>query len=196
MDTAHGSGGPEVGADPESIHLTNHYVRRLLAEATYIYCKLYNPGGSVILTSTGLIDADRTYEYSSQIGNPFHLDLIDLQVEMQSISKKERDALYAWAEGLTPIEAARYLHATGPVALRKRRERGIKALTEALNEGEDTQRVGEDSVVPSGEEVPQGVEKPRHTQREASPTGLRTRVARIEGAKSERQASYEGKFTS
>lgn len=125
------------GEDPEIIHYTNHYVRRLLAEAVYVYAKLENPGGSVILTSTGLIDADRTYEYTSQIGNPFHLDLIDLKQKMKELSKKERDALLAWAEGLTPLQAARYLHATGPVALRKRRERGVAALTESFNASQE-----------------------------------------------------------
>jgi hypothetical protein len=177
------------GDDPDALRYTNHYVRRLLAEAAYIYCKLENPGGSVILTSTGLIDADRTYEYSSQIGNPFHLDLIDLQSKMRSLSPKERQALLAWAEGLSPVEAARYLHATGPVALRKRRERGIRSITEDFNgEREVASTTGEDSGLPVGEkpqeerqavEEGRGSQVSRHPEREKTETGLRTRVRRI-----------------
>jgi hypothetical protein len=142
--------------DPEVINYTNNYVRRLLAEAVYVYAKLYNPGGSVILTSTGLIDADRTYEYTSMIGNPFHLDLIELMEKMGCLSKKEQEALWAWAEGLTPAQAAQYLHSRGSVtikadALRKRRERGIHTLTESFNEEEKvTGENGQDSPVSSG----------------------------------------------
>jgi hypothetical protein len=151
MDSDDRAGGTPLGADPEVIKYTNHYVRRLLAEYPYVYAALYNPGGSVILTSTGLIDADRTYEYTSQIGNPFHLDLIQLSIQMEQLSKKEREALYAWAEGLTPLEAARYLHATGPVALRKRRERGIHALRESFNdEKADREGTGTAGNVPAG----------------------------------------------
>lgn len=178
-----------LGGDPDELKYTNHYVRRLLAEAAYIYCKLENPGGSVILTSTGLIDADRTYEYSSQIGNPFHLDLIDLQVKMKSLSKKERDALIAWAEGLSTADAAQYLHASGPVAIRKRRERGIHSITEEFNgQRAVASTTGEDSVVSSGEstqerratvEQERGTEVARHPERKKAPIDIRTRVRRI-----------------
>jgi hypothetical protein len=133
-----------LGQDPEAIKYTSQYVKRLLAESVYIYAKLTNPGGSVILTSTGLIDADRGYEYSSGIGNPFHLDLIELSEQMKVLSKVEREALVTWAMGLTAFEAAQYLHATGGVNLernvQKRRERGYKHLTKVINEQDSKDR--------------------------------------------------------
>ena len=142
MDDTHSTSSTQIGVDPDAIQYTSHYVRRLLAEAAYVYAAIENPGGSVILTQTGIIDADRGYEYSSQIGNQFHLDLIDLQEQMKILSKGERDSLITWANGLTAFEAAQYLHSTGSVnlenAVRKRRQRGIERLTKGFNEQEDS----------------------------------------------------------
>jgi hypothetical protein len=141
MDDTRGTSSTPLGSDPDAIEYTSGYVRRLLAEASYIYASLENPGGSVILNQTGIIDADRGYEYSSQIGNSFHLDLIDLQTQMKELSKGERDALVAWANGLTALEASQYLHSEGRVNLadtvRKRRQRGIERLARGFNEQED-----------------------------------------------------------
>lgn len=193
MDTAGSTGSARLGDDPDAIEYTTEYVRRLLAEAVFIYAAIENPGGSVILTNSGLIDADRTYEYSSRIGNPFHLDLIDLMQKMDTeLSKGERDSLIAWASGLTQKQAAIYLQATGSTkllkgdAIRKRRERGIKDLTESFNEEENDRATGEDSIVSAGEvseeSQPASGDNPTqewNLERASSGARERTRITRI-----------------
>jgi DNA-binding CsgD family transcriptional regulator len=121
---------------------TSLYVRRLLVERVYIYAKLYNPGGSVILRNTAMVDHDRPLGYSTEIGNSFHLDLIDLQVEFErlvaddGLSKKELNAMLTWADGMTSREAADYLHARGPVSVQKLRERGMRKLQDRIDDTE------------------------------------------------------------
>jgi hypothetical protein len=78
-------------------------------------------------------------EYTSQIGSTFHLDLIELDLALKEaisskeFSKDEIEALMTWVDGMNSQQAAHYLHSTGPVAIRKRRSRGIGKLTVALN---------------------------------------------------------------
>ena len=174
--------------DPDAIRYTNDYIRKLLAEAVYIYAKLQNPGGSIILTSTALIDADRGYEYSSDIGNVFHLDLIELSEQMRRLSRKERDSLWAWAIGLSPQQAAMYLQARGtvrlgPDAIRKRRQRSVNALTENLNV--ETTQSGEtgtasDVLTEERRSPQQNTPKTgRNTGRTQDASGLKTRITRI-----------------
>lgn len=126
---------------------TTDYVKRLLIERRYIYAKLYNPGGSVILRASDIVDHDRPVGYSTEIGNTFHLDLIDLETELQKLvdekhcSKKEIQALLTWADGFTAQQAADYMHATGAVNVRKLRSRGMRKLQEQINHG-STQESG------------------------------------------------------
>lgn len=125
-------------------------MRRLLAERVYIYAKLYNPGGSIILRASDIVDHDRPEGYSTAIGNVFHLDLIELQqqfdklIEDGAYSKQEIDALLTWADGLTSKEAADFLHATGAVNVRKLRSRSMQKLQERLDDGarKDTGGIG------------------------------------------------------
>jgi len=111
----------------------------LLIERRYIYAKLYNPGGSVILRASDIVDHDRPVGYSTEIGNTFHLDLIDLNMELQKLvdekhcSKKEIQALLTWADGFTAQQAADYMHARGAVSVRKLRSRGLRKLQEQIN---------------------------------------------------------------
>lgn len=120
---------------------TTDYVRRLLVERVYIYAKLHNPGGSVILRASDIVDHDRPVGYSTEIGNTFHLDLIELEQRFQELvdeglySKKEINALLTWADGLTSQQAADYLHARGAASVRKLRERGVKKLHKRLEDG-------------------------------------------------------------
>jgi len=121
---------------------TNDYVKRLLIERRYIYAKLYNPGGSVILRASDVVDHDRQVGYSTDIGNTFHLDLIQLEQELQRLidekhcSKKEIQALLTWADGLTAQQAADFLAMRGAVSVRKLRERGLHKLRERMAHGE------------------------------------------------------------
>ncbi len=122
---------------------TSHYVRRLLAERHHIRAKLENQGGSVILTATSRVDADRDIDYSGQIGNPFHLDLIELEMWMSELTKGERDALEAWSDGMNTQQAAIYLNAKGSIsAIRKRRQRGIEHITGKANDQSGNDRHG------------------------------------------------------
>lgn len=113
---------------------TTEYVRRLLAERHHIYAKLYNQGGSVILTATALVDQDRGVEYSTEIGNSFHLDLIELAQQMKGLPKDQLRAMMTWMDGMNSQQAATLLHAKGATTIRKRRERGYAALTRKLND--------------------------------------------------------------
>jgi len=120
---------------------TTDYVKRLLIERLYIYAKLYNPGGSVILRASDIVDHDRPVGYSTEIGNVFHLDLIELDREFQRLveekhcSKKEIQALMTWADGLTAKQAADYMHTRGAVSVRKLRSRGLRKLQERMEHG-------------------------------------------------------------
>jgi DNA-directed RNA polymerase specialized sigma24 family protein len=120
------------------------YLRKLLIERPKIRAKLLNPGGSVILTGTAA-STEQTTEYSSQIGSGPHLDLVEMEMQLAELPEEQRNALIAWAEGVTPREAAMYFSAKGAV-LRKRRERGVKALADKMNdEGSERNDTGRGS---------------------------------------------------
>lgn len=111
----------------------NDYMRRLLVEAPYIRAKLENPGGSIIQTGV-TADTEALNEYSSQIGSSFHLDLIETELHLSDLPTDQQQALLAWAAGVSAKQAALYYSAKGTV-LRKRRERGVDALTQKMNDG-------------------------------------------------------------
>jgi hypothetical protein len=121
---------------------TTRYVRKLLIERHHIYAKLTNPGGSVILRASALVDVDRPLGYSSDIGNDFHLDMIALEelfdnlVDDKILTKKEIINLLVMLDGLDSRQAAHFLDAKGSVSVRKIRERGVRKLTDGLNERE------------------------------------------------------------
>jgi len=111
----------------------NDYLRRLLIEAPYIRARLENQGGSVILTGVAADTERVNSDYSSQIGSGFHLDLIEAELALRELPVEQQEALVAWASGVSAKEAALYSSVHGTV-LRKRRERGIKAITEKMND--------------------------------------------------------------
>lgn len=119
---------------------TSEYVRRLLVERRFIYAKLYNQGGSVILRDTDIVDHDRPTGYSTEIGNSFHLDLIQLEIEFEAaveareLTIKQVNALLTWADGMTSQQAADYLHARGPVSIRKLRSKATAKLKDRMND--------------------------------------------------------------
>ena len=139
MDNPTSTSDLVTSIEPDEIRFTPEYVKRLLVERHPIYAKLYNPGGSVILKSSDVVDHDRPLGYSTQIGNSFHLDLIELAKELQDavdegvITRSEVKAMLTWADGMTSAQAANYLHATGSSNVRKLRERGKKKLQERLD---------------------------------------------------------------
>ena len=114
---------------------TNEYVRRLLLERHHIRAKLENPGGSVILTASALVDIDRGgVEYSSEIGNSFHLDLIEVEDQLSELSKGDRDTILSYIDGYNDQQAAYYMGVKGGVAIRQRRLRAVTRLVGKLNE--------------------------------------------------------------
>lgn len=132
---------------------TSDYLRKLLIESPYIRARLENAGGSVILTGVAA-DTEALSEYSSQIGSSFHLDVIEAEMIFRELPEDQQQALIQWAAGLTPKQAALYYNAKGTVQ-RKRRERGIAAMTEKINEGTQSDDNRGTSERPSGEGRPQ-----------------------------------------
>jgi hypothetical protein len=122
--------------EPESVKYTNDYVKRLIIEFHYIYARLLNPGASIILRGTAA-STEQGEQYSTEIGSSFHLDLIELQRELRKLPANERKALITWALGLSSQQASVFLGARGAVRIRKRQERGKKALVKGLNEPRD-----------------------------------------------------------
>lgn len=129
-----GGGVDSWGAEPEALQFTNDYVKRLLLERHHIRARLTNQGGSIILTATARVDFDRFVDYSTEIGNSFHADLITLDQHLAELSKGERDALNSYIDGMSSEEAAPLLNARGGVTVRQRRKRALDRLTKRLNE--------------------------------------------------------------
>lgn len=123
----------EFRDDPFDAYYTTEYVKRLFAEWQYIYAKLINQGGSVVLTASALVDHDRGVEYSTEIGNSFHCDLIDLAEKLKKLSKAEVQALFAYAEGMSSDQVAPLLGAKGGVTIRKRQSRAVHKATDLMN---------------------------------------------------------------
>jgi hypothetical protein len=131
-DTSSTNGARQV--DPFEEVYTTDYVVRLLLERHHIYARLINQGGSIILTAADTVDHDRDTGYSTEIGNSFHLDLIDLAQQLKKLSKSERDALLSYTSDMTADQAAPFLGAKGGVSVRQRRKRAIDRLIQVSNE--------------------------------------------------------------
>lgn len=114
---------------------TNDYVRRLLLERHHIRAAVENSGGSIILTAAGIIDSERRdVGYSSQIGNSFHLDLIEVEEQLSELPKGVQNTILSYIDGYNDQQAAYYLGVKGGVAIRQRRLQAINRLVGRLNE--------------------------------------------------------------
>lgn len=135
MDSADSTSDYGLTREPEAIKYTSEYVRRLLLERHHIRAKLENPGGSVILTQAALPDFERGgMEYSSEIGNSFHLDLMEVEAQLAELPKGQVDALLSHIDGMSSQQAAYYLGAKGGITIRQRRKRGTDAIAGMLND--------------------------------------------------------------
>lgn len=117
----------------DPLRFTSKYIRRLIVEAPYIYERLYNPSGSIILQQHA---ASPSYmnSYSSSIGNAFHNDVIDVFVLLnERFSNEERRVIYDWAMGLNSYQAAEYYGVKGDV-IRKRRQRVVDKLRKEIGD--------------------------------------------------------------
>lgn len=125
--------------EPAVVRRSSDYVRKLIVAWPYVYAALYNQGGSIILQGHAA-DTESTETYSSVIGSSIHNDLIELIQAMESLSKSEQTALFAWGQDLKPTDAANLLKTKGgkiklvsQEAYRQRRSRAIKKVTEVLD---------------------------------------------------------------
>lgn len=122
-----------VNTEPQVLRFTSKYIRKLIVEAPYIYERLYNPSGSIILHQHATTPSYMT-SYSTSIGNSFHNDLIDVSIILnKNFSQEERRLIYDWAMGLNSKQAADYYGVTGNV-VRKRRQRVVKKLRSQIDE--------------------------------------------------------------
>jgi len=121
---------------PASVRWTSAYLKRLIIERHRIRAKLENPGGSVIMGATSKLETDMTQDYSSVIGNTFHLDLIDAEDVLLHMDAIERKQLLEWCDGLPSRTAAEYA-GTKPTTVRKRGLKIVKQVVDRLN-GEPT----------------------------------------------------------
>jgi hypothetical protein len=127
--------------EPEVIWWTTDYLKSLLVERHYIRAALENPGGSIIVSATRAAEAEQLSTYQSVIGNGFHLDLLSAEEQVNHLDPRERLELLAWCDGLNPREAAVFanihfgrIRATSPTAIRKRRQRAVESVVEALHD--------------------------------------------------------------
>lgn len=128
--------------EPKSVRWTTAYLKRLLIERHAIRAKLENPGGSVIISSTRKAETEAITEYSSVIGNDYHLDLLDAEKVVNGLPVVERSRLLLWCDGLNPREAAEFA-SVRPGSLKRpatamARARTLTKAIEKLNEGTGT----------------------------------------------------------
>lgn len=144
MDDRNSTRGPrtrEVVQDEITSHPVNYttaYLRRLIAERSYIRAALYNHGGSIITRGVSL-DLEGQDQYTSQIGNDYHLDLVTAEdIIGTDMPKEQRDTLLQWAEGVdekTANELARSTAQPKSRVVHMRRKRAIERLTERMQDG-------------------------------------------------------------
>lgn len=137
---------PREVVDLLTLGFATRYMRRLFADRDYIRAAILNPGGSVILTGVSR-DLEGTDEYSSQVGNDYHLDLIQAEVEITNncphedhqdlprFTAKQIAVLMEWAGGLSQEEAERSgLLSQTPGALRRYRHYTIAKVTDRMTD--------------------------------------------------------------
>lgn len=123
------------------INYTTQYLRRLIAERAYIRAALYNHGGSIITHGSSL-DLEGQDVYTSQIGNDFHLDLVEAEKIMAfEMSPEQRETLLQWAEGVDERTANELAQSKGRT-VHMRRKRAIGKLTEKMELDGQSGRTG------------------------------------------------------
>lgn len=127
----------EITSHP--VNYTTAYLRRLIAERAYIRAALYNHGGSIITRGVSL-DLEGQDQYTSQIGNDYHLDLVTAEdIMANEMPAQQRDTLLQWAEGIdekTANELARSTAQPKSRVMHMRRKRALERLTKRMENGE------------------------------------------------------------
>ena len=136
---------PREVVDLLTLGFATRYMRRLIADRDYIRSAVLNPGGSVILTGVTR-DLEGTDEYSAQIGNDYHLDLLTAELEITNNCPVHHDApkftakqiavLMDWASNLSQEEAELSgLTTQTPGALRRYRHHTVAKVSKRLTDG-------------------------------------------------------------
>jgi len=131
--------------EPRSVFWTTDYLKKLLIERHNIRAAIENPGGSIIIGGAAqAADADQLPSYSSEVGNTFHLDLLEAEDEMRRLDAPDRIELLAWCDGLSPKQAAQWanlnggrIRSTRNEAARKRIQRTATAVAEQAQSHEE-----------------------------------------------------------
>lgn len=107
------SQSPREVVDLLTLGFATRYMRRLLADRDHIREAIMNPGGSVIITGVDRF-VEGTDEYSSQLGNDYHLDLIQAELEITNrcaqcahlpqFTDKQRESILDWGRSVAPEE--------------------------------------------------------------------------------------------
>lgn len=121
--------------DPPVVYWTTDYLKRLLIERDSIRAALINPGSSIVLNRAARVGIESQYAYSNVIGNDFHLDLLEAEKAVSTLSKGDRDALMAWVDGLNSTQAANF-YGVRPGSIRVRQHRAARRVMRALGEGQ------------------------------------------------------------
>lgn len=135
---------PREVVDLLTLGFATRYMRRLFADRDYIRSAILNPGGSVILTGVSR-DLEGSDEYSSQVGNDYHLDLIQAELEITNncphhadeprFTAKQIAVILEWAGGLSQEEAERSgLLSQSPGALRRYRHYTVSKVTDRMTD--------------------------------------------------------------
>jgi hypothetical protein len=74
-----------IASQPSALRFIGRKERKYLLERHHIRARLFNPGGSVLLTASALVDADRTEMYSGQVGSDAHMDLLECEDNIQNL---------------------------------------------------------------------------------------------------------------
>jgi len=131
----------ESWEEPRSVKMTSAYLKRLLIERHAIRAALENPGGSIIIQQARKAELDALTEYSSVIGNDWHLDLLDALDAISQLSPEQQELLLLWCDGLTATQAAQFYSTARrnitPAAVKMRVNRTVAKTVEELNEGND-----------------------------------------------------------
>ncbi len=138
------SAAPREVVDLLTLGFASRYLRRLFADREHIRAAIISPGGSVILTGlTRYLEG--TDEYSSQIGNDYHLDLIQAEIEVTNncplhadepkFTAKQIAVLRDWANNLSQDEAEMSgLTTQSPGTLRRHKNRSIDKVAKRMSD--------------------------------------------------------------
>lgn len=137
---------PREVVDLLTLGFATRYMRRLIADRDHIRSAILNPGGSVILTGVTRY-LEGTDEYSSQLGNDYHLDLLQAEIEItnncphkehqeQPFTDKQRAVLFDWAANVSEQEAKLSgLTTQTSGALRRNKHYSVAKVTKRMTNG-------------------------------------------------------------